>query len=246
MHFMLRYASITKPGNRSLNEDSVGAFKKENNHCFVVCDGLGGHGMGDIASNLVKSVFEMRFLCSNDMSQYLGQAFTAAQDVLLAEQIKRNANKKMKTTAAAMAADEKNVYIGHIGDSRIYVFGKGKVKTRTLDHSIPQMLVLSKEIKENEIRNHPDRNIVLRVMGVEWEEPMYELMKPIPLRKCQAFLLCTDGFWELIDEKDMCSTLEKSISPEQWIVNMSEIVEKNGVGRNMDNYSAIAVFNIRR
>ena len=240
---MLRFATFTNPGDRPINEDAIGAFRNGNNYCFILCDGLGGHGMGDVASNLVKSVFEAQFMKTDDMVNFLGQTFTASQDILMAEQIERKAMKKMKTTGVALVTDEKNAYIGHIGDSRLYVFSKGKVKTRTLDHSIPQMLVLSKEIKESEIRNHPERNIVLRVMGIEWEEPMYDLMIPIPLKKCQAFLLCSDGFWELIDEKEMCSTLKNAISPEQWIVEMSKIVEANGVGRNMDNYSAIAVWN---
>ena len=134
------------------------------------------------------------------------------------------------------------VYIGHIGDSRGYVFYKNKVKTRTLDHSIPQMLVLAKEIKEDMIRNHPDRNMLLRVMGVEWDEIMYELMQPISLKKCQAFLLCSDGFWELIDEKEMSTQLRKSNSVEEWLDNMVKIVENNGKYKNMDNYSAIAVW----
>ena len=80
-------------------------------------------------------------------------------------------------------------------------------------------------------------------MGIEWEEPMYELMAPMPLKKCQAFLLCSDGFWELIDEKEMCALLKKANSPQEWLLNMAEIVKANGVGRNMDNFSAIAVWN---
>lgn len=240
---MIEYAVITNTGNRSVNEDAVGCFEKNGRYSFVICDGLGGHGMGDVASSLVKTVFENQFSKTDDMVNFLGQTFCAAQDILMMEQIENHAKHKMKTTAVALAIDEKNAYVGYIGDSRLYVFNKNKVKVRTLDHSIPQMLVLSREIKENEIRNHPERNIVLRVMGVEWEEPMYELFAPIPLKKCQAFLLCSDGFWELIEEKDMCSLLKKSTSVQEWIMEMTEIVKRNGIDKNMDNYSAIAVWN---
>ena len=113
---------------------------------------------------------------------------------------------------------------------------------RTLDHSIPQMLVMSGEITESEIRNHPDRNILLRVMGAEWDGPAYELLKPVPLRKCQAMLLCSDGFWELIDEACMCDCLKKSNSVEEWMAYMSEIVKINGKDKDMDNYTAVAVW----
>ena len=240
---IMEYSVFTDKGNRNINEDSIGCFSNGVNHCFVVCDGLGGHGMGDIASQLVVDVFESRFSQSESMTDFLPSAFEAAQAILMREQVERNAKNKMKTTCVALAVDEKNAYIGHIGDSRLYVFYKNKVKYRTLDHSIPQMLVLSKEIKESEIRHHPERNYVLRVMGVNWEEPMYEISKTEKLKKCQAFLLCTDGFWELILEEDMCRLLKESGSPQEWLNQMTEIVKQNGEGKNTDNYSAIAVWN---
>ena len=236
------YAVFTNAGDRPVNEDSVGAFRNEENNCFILCDGLGGHGMGDVASSLVKAVFECQFQKADEMVNFLGQTFIASQDILMAEQIQRRAKQKMKTTAVALATDERNAYVGYIGDSRLYVFNHNKVKARTMDHSIPQMLVLSREIKESQIRNHPDRNILLRVLGIEWDEPMYELWAPMSLKKCQAFLLCSDGFWELIEEKEMCDLLKKAGSVEEWLLNMADVVRKNGVGRNMDNYSAIAVW----
>ena len=242
---MLSISQFTDKGSRNANEDSVGHFSNGSNHCFVVCDGLGGHGMGDIASKTVVDEFEKQFMTAKDMSRLLPVAFESAQSALLKEQAARNARRKMKTTCVALITDEKNAYIGHVGDSRLYVFYKNKVKYRTLDHSIPQMLALSKEIKESEIRNHPERNFLMRVMGIDWEEPMYELAPAEKLKKCQAFLLCTDGFWELILEEDMCRLLKESASPGEWLNKMAEIVRQNGEGKNMDNYSAIAVLNTK-
>lgn len=238
------HAVYTHSGGHEVNEDSVGVSQNGQNNCYILCDGLGGHGMGEVASSLVVDVFKDQFGKSDEAVNFLGQTFMAAQDILMADQKVRNAKRKMKTTAAVLATDDRNAYIGHVGDSRVYVFYKNKVKVRTLDHSIPQMLVLSGEIKENQIRNHPERNIVLRVLGIDWEEPMYELMAPIPLKKCQAFLLCSDGFWELIDEKEMCALLKRASSVEEWLLNMAEVVRKNGEGIEMDNNSAIAVWHI--
>ena len=241
----LAYSFITDKGDRNENEDSVGVFENGANRCFVVCDGLGGHGMGDIASKTVVNEFERQFLAAFEMSEFLPIAFDSAQNVLLETQAEYKAKSKMKTTCVALATDDKNAYIGHVGDSRLYVFQKNKVKYRTLDHSIPQMLALSKDIKESEIRNHPERNYVLRVMGIEWDKPMYELMPVEKLRKCQAFLLCSDGFWELIVEENMCRLLKESATPREWLEKMAEIVKRNGADRNMDNYSAIAVWNTK-
>lgn len=242
---MISYALYTNAGNREINEDAVGAFEKGDHYCFVLCDGLGGHGMGDIAAHLVKDVFEQMFARCEDVENFLNQAFPASQQLLMMEQKEQHVPQKMKTTCVALVADQKNAYIGHIGDSRAYIFYHGKVKQRTLDHSIPQMMALSKEIKESEIRNHPQRNLVLRVLGIEWEDNMFELMEHVSLKKGQAFLLCSDGFWELIDESEMCGILKKSSSPKEWLERMTEVVKANGLGRNMDNYSAIAVWNTK-
>ena len=242
---MLTSLHISDKGSRSANEDSLGCFENGNNRCYIVCDGLGGHGMGDVASGIVVDVFESQFMQSEKMADFLPDAFEAAQSILLSEQAERGAQRKMKTTAAVLVTDGKHAYIGHVGDSRVYVFYKNKVKRRTLDHSIPQMLALSKEIKESEIRHHPERNFVIRVMGVEWEKPMYELIPPEKLKKCQAFLLCTDGFWELIEESEMCAFLREADTVEEWLNNMTETVKKNGEGQKMDKYSAIAVWNTK-
>lgn len=238
----MTYSVFTDKGNRNVNEDSVGAFVKDDTGCFILCDGLGGHGMGDAASSLVVDVFKNRFNDVGAKSEFIGETFEIAQDMLLMEQKRIGAEKKMKTTSVSVVTDGKNVYIGHIGDSRAYIFLKNKVKCRTLDHSIPQMLVLSGEIKESEIRNHPDRSALLRVIGVEWDEPMYEIMRPVSKRKCQAVLLCSDGFWELIDEEKMCESLRRSENVDEWLKMMVDIVKENGIGRDMDNYSAIAVW----
>ncbi|MGN0165878.1 MAG: PP2C family protein-serine/threonine phosphatase [Lachnospiraceae bacterium] len=239
---MLKYAVFTNIGGRKVNEDAVGAFEKDGRHCFVVCDGLGGHGMGEVASELVKKTIGEQFNKTDEMENFLGQAIITAQNILMAEQSVRQVPQKMKTTVVSLVADDETAYIGHVGDSRLYVFNKNKVKLRTYDHSIPQMLVWSGEIKEKEIRNHPDRNLVLRVMGTPWEQPMYELKEPLPLKKCQAFLLCTDGFWELIEEKEMCRLLKKAKNVEEWLFDMVEVVKQNGKCREMDNFSAIAVW----
>lgn len=239
----LKYAIFTDVGSRSVNEDCVGVFQNGKYNCYILCDGLGGHGMGDIASSVVVNSFGEQFAKTEKLVGFLGQAFTIAQNTLIGEQKVHNAKRKMKTTCVTVVVDEKKVYLGHIGDSRCYIFYKNKIKLRTFDHSIPQMLVFSKEIKENQIRNHPDRNMLLRVMGTEWDDAEYELMSPISLKKCQAFLLCSDGFWELIDEDQMCAQLKKSSSVEEWLDSMREIVKVNGQDKNMDNYSAIAVWN---
>ena len=232
-------------GSRLVNEDALGVFEKENKGCYILCDGLGGHGMGDVASNIVVQAFRDRFE-NGELGVRpeieLEKTFRVAQDILMDEQFARHAQNKMKTTAVACIVDGKKAYIAHVGDSRAYVFSRNKILKRTLDHSIPQMLAISGEISEKEIRNHKERNMLLRVLGVEWEKDMFDQMKPIPVRKIQAILLCSDGFWELIEDEDMCRFLADSSSVEEWMGKMIAEVNANGKGKDMDNNSAIGIW----
>ena len=241
---MLSYKVITQIGKRECNEDSVLCVEHKGNYCFVVADGLGGHGKGEIASQKLVSVFKKLFDASPvNLDNFLQTAFNTAQDEIMAAQKSSHSLFEMKTTAVALVVIDGKCQWGHIGDSRLYLFKKNKVKIRTLDHSVPQMLVMSREIKERDIVRHPDRNRLLRVVGVEWDSPKYDLSDEYDITNCQAFLLCSDGFWELIDEKKMQLFLKKSASAEEWMALMTKEVENNGHGTDMDNYTAIAVWN---
>ena len=238
---MLEHAWITDPGGRSLNEDAVGIRSCGDRQCFIVCDGLGGHGMGDIASRLVADLFISRLSEKENASDFLSKTFLLAQNALTAKQNEMHMPSKMKTTAVVLYTAGDHAYVGHVGDSRLYCFGGGAVKWRTRDHSVPEMLVRLGEIQESDIRFHPERNCLVRAMGIEWEKPMFELAKPFALDSCEAFLLCSDGFWELITEEEMCRMLQQSDSAAEWLDAMSALVQKNGKGRSMDNFSAIAL-----
>lgn len=229
-------------GDRDVNEDSLRAIDDGETKCFIVADGLGGHGQGDVASSMAVNAFDSVFRGSQaPLDELMNEAFAKAQNDILARQSETGRRFEMKTTVCALAIRGSEVIWGHIGDTRLYAFAHNRVKLRTLDHSVPQMLVLSHEIKEKEIRNHPDRNRLLRVLGVSGENPRYELSQVQNLKKFQAFLLCSDGFWELIMEKEMSATLRKCNSAEDWLSQMYEIVMQRGKEADMDNCSAIAI-----
>ena len=239
---MLTYKIITNCGNREINEDYAGVVKDNEQYCFLLADGLGGHGKGEVASELVVETGKSLFMQYRE-PDFLDKCFQTAQENLLLEQKNQNLQSEMKTTMVVLEIKDQMVQWGHIGDSRLYVFQKGKIVKRTLDHSVPQMLVMAGEIKEKQIRGHEDRNRLLRVMGTEWSSPQYVLSDKMPLTTRQAFLLCSDGFWELIEEKTMQQLLRKSQAVDEWLQKMEAEVKKNGIGKNMDNYTAIAVWN---
>ena len=239
----MEWHQITSPGNRDCNEDTAACFERKGEFCFVAADGLGGHGKGEVASRLLAETIGQCFEQNEgDAEAFLHNALLSAQAAVISEQKRQNASCEMKTTAAVLAVIGGRARWGHCGDTRLYVFHKNKVVCRTLDHSVPQMLASAGDIREKDIRRHPDRNRLLRCFGVEWDEPRYVLSEEIDLANAQAFLLCTDGFWDFIDEKTMGRLLKKAGSVREWLETMAAVVEQNGTGHDMDNYTAIAVF----
>lgn len=239
---MITYKIISKAGERKNNEDCTGMHQIGKAYGFFLCDGLGGHGKGEIASKMAVEQAILQFEDKKFSNDTLSFVFEAGQAAILEHQLHVGNKDSMKTTMTALFMDEKNIQWGHIGDSRIYYFKNKRLVSKTMDHSVPQMLAAAGEIQESQIRLHPDRNRLLRVMGTEWNGTPYQIGDSIARRGEQAFLLCSDGFWEWIEEKEMVSCLEQAESVGQWLDSMEKIVLKNGAGKNMDNYSAITIW----
>ncbi|MCI5803242.1 MAG: protein phosphatase 2C domain-containing protein [Lachnoclostridium sp.] len=239
---MVRFAMLSRPGGRENNEDSIGMYNDEDEWCFALADGLGGHGKGEVASRLAVDTIVDQFVSGKREISFIDAAFEAAQDEIMTRQKEDRSCFDMKTTLVLLQIGNERITWGHIGDSRLYYFKNSKIVRRTLDHSVLQMLVAVGEIKEKAIRHHPDRNRLLRVLGMEMDEIKYEVEEPVERQTNQQFLLCSDGFWELIEEKKMEATLRRAKDPQSWLDAMEKIVNKNGRGTDMDNYSAIAVW----
>ncbi|MDE7432953.1 MAG: protein phosphatase 2C domain-containing protein [Lachnospiraceae bacterium] len=239
---LVTYHLLSDKGDRKINEDRVGSYEKNEEFCFVLADGLGGHEKGEVASRLVVGECVELFKKNGFDEFYMREAFEIGQEKLLERQRVDKKPDDYKTTLVLLCIKENLINWGHIGDSRLYLFQNKKYVLHTLDHSVPQMLVSIGEIEDKDIRNHPDRSHLLSSMGIEWERPKYTVAEPIIPQKGMAFLMATDGFWELIDEEDMQKCLKKAKDVHEWMNSMEKIVLKNGKDRNMDNYSAIGVF----
>jgi len=234
------YSIYSDRGSRAVNEDRADcAFCKER-ACFVLCDGLGGHGMGDVAAEITVSALKQFFSECSSIGEFAANAAEYAQAAVKQAQERDNRLKNMRTTAVVLCMEGRRGIAIHIGDSRLYRFRGGRMLSRTRDHSLPQILFMSGEIEEHEIRFHPDRNRLLRAIGDD-----AELLRPerteFDIAPGDAFLLCSDGFWELITEPQMEQLLQQSTGAEQWLSAMAEVVCRNGNPAKMDNNTAICV-----
>lgn len=238
---MISYAQISNKGDREYNEDRVTLCKKAKRYVFGLADGLGGHGHGDVASALAMEALQEQEE-TEELRESLAGCFEIAQNKVEIEKNNRSECAGMMTTLTVLELRKAQIGWGHIGDSRIYYFQDGKLVSHTLDQSVPQMLVNMKEIQESEIRHHPDRNRLLCSIGMEWEDKPYRIDEVIRREGKQQFLLCSDGFWEYIEETDMERLLQRSLTPRQWLKRMEKLVRINGKEYEMDNYSAVAVW----
>ena len=235
---MITAAKITSCGGRAHNEDTVRIEQRGQDVCVIVADGLGGHGGGEIASQTAADVLGGLFVKGRtDSPSQIREAFSLADQKVKEKQDRTCA---MKTTAVMLQVSNTSAKWAHVGDSRLYYFSQKKLAKQTMDHSVSQVAVLMGEITQDQIRFHEDRNRVLRALGSDSMEP--ELSKEISLAGgFHAFLLCTDGFWEYVYEKEMEQCLAAAKSPQDWLKSMEKLLQGRVSGEN-DNYTAAAVF----
>lgn len=241
---MIDYASVTDKGGREVNEDAVGIeIVNEQTICFCVADGLGGHGRGDEASAIaVQNTCEI-FRAFHDKPDLIETVFEAVQKRLLFEKKERRERFSLKTTLSVLTLRSGRVRQGTIGDTRIYTFWDGRVVQQTHDHSMAQLLCDAGQITPQEIRSHPDRSRLLRCIGEEWDNgKSYEIPFAETTYDDQtAFLLCTDGFWGLVEESEMELALKETATAQEWLDSMTALVRQRGEGTDADNYAAVAV-----
>lgn len=145
-----------------------------------------------------------------------------------------------KGGAVCLLLDGDRAVWAHVGDSRLYGFLNGSLILQTLDHSVAQMGVVLREITPDQIRFHEDRNRVLRALGQEGSLKVETGKRHLEPGQW-AFLLCSDGFWEYVLEKEMEGALAQAAGPEEWLSRMRGLMPGR-VPPDNDNNSAAAVW----
>ncbi len=203
---------------RSAQEDShdIATFTP-NGDVFVVCDGMGGHVGGKTASSIaVRSIIEyLKKEKYPEPLQALDEALQFANIQILGYADEHPELKGMGTTACIVLLQGTKAYIAHVGDSRIYLYlGKEKQLHRlTKDHSYVQMLVDAGEISDEEAENHPNKNRILKALGIKGElRPSLNTVQP---KKGDVFLICSDGLSGMVTDTDMERILMQGQSLEQ-------------------------------
>jgi serine/threonine protein phosphatase PrpC len=201
-HYNFEYGNASDIGKkRRVNEDYYANFDTKNGYVFLVCDGMGGHKGGEKASRIAVQAIKKYLLenIHNNMQELLKNAFSYANREILDYALFHTEFKGMGSTCVALLINKKNYYYAHVGDSRLYYSGS-EFKKLTKDHSFVQTLVDMGEISEHEAENHPRKNEINNVLGIEYMKPATVCEFPVIPKKGDSFLLCTDGLYGMVSD----------------------------------------------
>lgn len=231
----INYSEYSDIGGRRKNEDMVQIISYPQSTIAMVADGLGGHGDGDVASRLAVNMITESIRDGAASQMLMEKAIRRANEAILA---RHESGSDMKTTITAVWFNDGQACAAHVGDSRIYQFRNGKIIFQSTDHSVSQMAVLMGEITPDQIRHHCDRNRLTRALGSRIDVRVDTRM--LDVLPGDAFLLCSDGFWELVWENEMLADLRGASCAEAWLSAMRRRVESR-LKSDSDNNTAAAI-----
>ena len=238
---MLKAWGIKDTGRcRSMNQDYIFVSEKPMGNLpnlFLVADGMGGHRAGDLASEytvsrvceaVTKSMQKIPF-------QILKGAFQYANQKLIEKAGESPAYAGMGTTLVAVTVQDDTAYVANVGDSRLYKIG-GTIEQITEDHSLVEEMVRMGEISKEEARNHPEKNIITRAIGVsETVEPDYFDTK---LEKGECLLLCSDGLSNMLEDAQIKEILDRRTDLRSGAEELVREANRNG---GKDNIAVVLI-----
>ncbi|HEY5585869.1 MAG TPA: Stp1/IreP family PP2C-type Ser/Thr phosphatase [Ruminiclostridium sp.] len=204
----LKYGVKTDVGlKRQLNEDNCNVLAGYPNvpTCFVIADGMGGHKCGEVASKqAVDSVCNHLLKASWETEDILGllkDIISSVNDEVYQFSLHDESTQGMGTTLIIAVLKNRKLFIGHVGDSRVYLVRENSIQKVTSDHSFIEELVKNGTITKDEAVNHPKKNMITRAVGYELdlEVDTYEL----DILENDVILLCTDGLTNMLTEEEI-------------------------------------------
>lgn len=212
----MRFYSKTDIGKkRYSNQDAVAGKIISNNLAWmIVCDGMGGNNGGDIASKIAIEVITKNisdYLRENQNSKYIiglmKESVELASKAIFDESKKDEDLKGMGTTVVFSIISNNYLYVVHAGDSRAYLIRNKKIEQISTDHSMVQQMVEMGEITAKEARNHSQKNIITKALGVESNvNPDHNI---IELNSKDVIFLCTDGLSNHLEDDEICKIFSK-------------------------------------
>ena len=239
----LSVGTITDRGlnpRRTINEDRLLALPDQK--LFVVCDGVGGHNSGEVASEtVVERLFtaihtDAQTQLNGDKQHFIDGTLQQINRELFTMSNSDAELHGMATTVALVWIDEASALIAHVGDSRVYRFTRGGLIQETTDHTVVEDAIRAGQMTKSEAAEHPMKHVINRAMGIEQEvEPEFTQVR---LEAGDTFLLCSDGITGHLTSEELASLLGSKASPQQICDEFKEVCYERGAE---DNLTAVVV-----
>ncbi len=231
---------------RDMNQDYFYVSPLEDNiKLYILADGMGGYKGGEIASNLAVNCTK-NYICNNwpkiekdkiEIMNLINNAIEYANMIVYEKSLEIAELHDMGTTLDVVILWNNKVFMGHVGDSRVYRVRKNVIRRLTTDHSYVEKLIKDGSITKDEAYHHPNKNMLLKALGCN------NLVKPDVFYKGflkgDILLMCSDGLTNMLKESEIYSILLNNPDrPEIALIN-----EANRMG-GIDNITAIIVDNV--
>jgi len=243
----ISYGTGTSRGRvREQNEDSFTVIDCRQNGfmVFAVADGMGGMDFGDLASKTAVDIVESTFgSCDKNpntiknIRESLFSLFNRINIEIINQSNEKESIAGMGTTMSLCFIENEWVNIAHIGDSRIYLLRGSEVIQLTKDHSYVENLVDTGRITREQARNHPDKNIITKALGIDMEIQADFCREH--LRKGDRLLLCSDGLTNELDDEEISRIAGTDETPASAAGKLLEKANESG-GR--DNVTVLLVY----
>ena len=189
---------------RANNQDAL--IVSEKLRLYGVADGMGGHKGGEVASTSARDDLLRELEGKTPSVAALSGAIEEVNRQIYHQQEHDDALTGMGTTLSVLWMSDNFVYIGHVGDSRVYLLRDGEFKQMTLDHSLVEQLVREGVLTEEEAQNHPMRNIITRALGTD--DYVAVDAQDIPVEENDVYLLCSDGLSNYLEEDELLHAVQ--------------------------------------
>lgn len=207
---------------RTVNQDNF-AVREIDGQCgyAVICDGMGGHSGGNIASETAVNVIceQLTGLCDDNLRQrnipsYLDSAIRKANRAVFALSLKEPELKGMGSTVVCAFVLDNALYTAHVGDSRIYMYDRenDSLEQITKDHSVVQQMLDSGQISPNEAEKYPYRHVITRALGIDHDVSVETQILPFDSAR-DVVLLCSDGFSNMVTDSEKVMLMRQDDYP---------------------------------
>ncbi|MFW6281370.1 MAG: hypothetical protein ACOC1O_01070 [bacterium] len=227
---------VTDAGDYRYNRDYFAFVELDDLACWVIASGL------DTAKEKLSSEIVVNSII-NDFTEKPSMSRRAVKNYI------KNANKvllnesrivKLHATVMVIISDYSSFVWGNVGNTRLYYMHKDKIKKKSKDHSVSQMMLEAGEIDEVQFNQHIERKNLTRYLGKNNRVKPY-VSKKINLKDSDVLLTCTSGYWENIKDQQIEDILKEVSEPEDFVVKLEESLLDNEEGELL-NYSIVSIF----